>query len=427
MKDMTDINQFIEQVCSREEGAQKSIAGMINAGDVISLIHSESEYDGSGSVSFLPLNRLNSQKERRACLDVIEPVVALGNFTSGPFVSRIETLLRDFYGANTAVATSSATDALQIALKSVGVGHGDEVIVPLNSFAATENAVFAVGARPVFANIDTSYNMTADEIWQLRTSRTRAVLPVCLYGSTQNMRDIYRVAKENDLSVIVDAAQCFGIGGLIHNSDLLVLSFNPFKNIGSFGKSGAVLTRDPELAKAARQFSYHGFKEGAKNFKVQDWGYNSRMDNLQAATLLVKMNYFESNAIKRSFLARRYLENLSHLDNNDLLLPVQRKDNTWHLFPVLLKNGNRDDLIAFAQKHRVEFDVYYPVLSHQGTNPYATSYPDKEQFRDSNAIHASLVHLPLHNHMSLEEQDRVTEVLNAYFCSTVMPGVPFPG
>lgn len=415
VKDIAEINQFIEQVCSREEGAHESIAGLSNAGDVIGLIHSESEYDGSGCVSFLPLNRLNSQQERKACLDVIASVVALGNLTSGPFVSRIEMGLRDFYGADTVVATSSATDALQIALKSVGVGHGDEVIVPLNSFAATENAVFSVGASPVFANIDASYNMAVDEVRRLMTSKTRAVLPVCLYGSAQNMRDIYRVAKENDLRVIVDAAQCFGIGGLIHYCDLLVLSFNPFKNTGSFGKSGAVLTRDPELAKAARQFSYHGFKEGLKNFKAQDWGYNGRMDNLQAATLLVKMNYFESNAIKRSFLARRYLENLRHLDDNYLNLPVQRKENTWHLFPVLLKNDSRDDLIAFAQKHHVGLDIYYPVLSHQGVHPYAVNYPDKAQFRDSEVIHAALVHLPLHNHMSMQEQDRVTEVLDAYF------------
>lgn len=382
--------------------------------DIVSAIGKESEYDHSGHVSFLPLNRLNTFAEREECLKIISQVVQTGNFTSGPFIPKVEQLLSEFYVADTTIATSSGTDALKIALKAVDVGMGDEVIVPLNSFAATENAVMAVGATPVFANIDASFNMVPEEVDRLKTSKTKAVLPVCLYGSTRNIAEIHQRAREHSLSVVLDAAQCFGIQSVFSHCDLMALSFNPFKNIGSFGKSGAVLTRSPKLARLSRQYSYHGFAEGKKNIKVQDWGLNSRMDNMQAATLITKLAHFDKNAAKRSFLAARYIFSLEHL-GDAISLPLEVYENTWHLFPLGVRKGSRDDLMQYAREHHVELDIYYPVLSHCSESSLARHYPDRKQFRPSECIHAGLLHLPLHNHMSLQEQDSVIEVLNGFF------------
>lgn len=382
--------------------------------DIVSAISRENEYDDSGKVSFLPLNRLNSVTEREECLGVISEVVQTGNFTSGPFLPKVEQFLTDFYEADTAIAASSGTDALKISLKAVGVGGGDEVIVPLNSFAATENAVMAVGATPVFANIDASYNIVPEEIDRLKTSRTKAVLPVCLYGSTRNIPEVHRRARLHGLSVILDAAQCFGIKTVLRYCDLMALSFNPFKNFGSFGKSGAVLTLSPEMASRARQYSYHGFAEGKKNIKVQDWGLNSRMDNMQAATLITKLAHFGSNARKRCFLAARYILSLDHL-GADISLPIEVHENTWHLFPLRIRKRNRDDLMQYARDHHVELDIYYPVLSHCSENDLAGNYPGKRNFLTSENIHVDLIHLPLHNHMSLQEQDLVIEVVNGFF------------
>lgn len=382
--------------------------------DIVSTIRRENEYDHSGRVSFLPLNRLNSVAERAECLSIISQVIQTGNFTSGPFLSKVEQFLTEFYEADTAIATSSGTDALKIALKAVGVGAGDEVIVPLNSFAATENAVMAVGAVPVFANIDASYNIVPAEIDRLKTSRTKAVLPVCLYGSTRNIPEVYQRARLHGLSVILDAAQCFGVKSVLSYCDLMVLSFNPFKNFGSFGKSGAVLTSSPELASRARQYSYHGFAEDKKNIKVQDWGLNSRMDNMQAATLITKLPHFENNARKRCFLAARYIFSLDHL-GAEISLPIEIHENTWHLFPLSIRKRNRDDLMKYAREHNVDLDIYYPVLSHCSENNLAGDYPDRKQFLASECIHADLIHLPLHNHMSLQEQDLVIEVVNGFF------------
>ncbi|HAF1401541.1 TPA: aminotransferase class V-fold PLP-dependent enzyme, partial [Salmonella enterica] len=238
MEDVSVLNETIFSASTENELQERFK-------DIYHSINNESEYDDSGSVSFLPLSRLNSRSERAEAKDIISVVIESGCFTSGPYIGEVEETLRIFYGAHTCIATSSGTDALKIALKSVGVGPGDEVIVPLNSFAATENAVMAVGAVPVFANIDSSFNMLPDEVERLRTTRTKAVLPVCLYGSCMYIDAIHRIARKADIPVIVDAAQCFGIRSLIGHCDLLALSFNPFKNIGSFGKSGAVLTRSP--------------------------------------------------------------------------------------------------------------------------------------------------------------------------------------
>ncbi|MCX3311633.1 aminotransferase class V-fold PLP-dependent enzyme [Pantoea vagans] len=382
--------------------------------EVCAAINSQTEDDGSSQVSFLPLSRLNNASERKDCLEIIGEVISSGCFTSGPYIGQVENKLKELYEAHTCVATASGTDAIKIALKSVGVGPGDEVILPLNSFAATENAVLAIGATPVFANIDRSYNINPSEIDRVRNKQTKAILPVCLYGSNKNMREVYLKSREADIPVVIDAAQCFGIKSVMDYCDVMALSFNPFKNIGSFGKSGAIITRSPALAQLARQYSYHGFAEGKKNIKSQDWGLNSRMDNLQAATLSVKLGHFEINSAKRCLLAARYhllLKDLSaHVD-----LPSELIENTWHLYPVYLQNGNRDELISFAQENGVEFDIYYPVLSHSGVHDLARKYPDKSQFRPSEQVHAALIHIPLHNHMSFREQDRVSEVLHAFF------------
>lgn len=407
MKDIPEIN---DELC--RAGSEQELMSQFS--HIVEFILSENEYEGSGEVQFLPLNRLNSFSERSDCLRIMSKVIDTGCFTSGPYINEIEGYLRRFYHAEMCVATSSGTDALKIALKAAGVGVDDEVILPLNSFAATENAVMAIGAKPVFGNIDKSYNLVPDEISRLMTSRTKAVLPVCLYGSTKNLREACQQAKHQHVTVIVDAAQCFGVRSVMDHCDLMILSFNPLKNIGSLGKSGAVLSRSSEHTSLARQYSYHGFAVGKKNIKVQDWGLNSRMDNMQAATLKVKFDYFERNATKRCFLAARYLLTLGDLAS-ELVLPVENRENTWHLFPLFIKQRKRDELLQFARERNVELDVYYPVLGHCGAHEFSVRYPGREQFISSERIHSGLIHLPLHNHMSLQEQDTVIEVLHEFF------------
>lgn len=380
------------------------------------IIRLQSEWDSnSESISFLPLNRLNSKEEREKGNAIIQQVIQTGQFTSGPYVDDIEQSLGQFYDGY-CIATSSGTDALKIALKALNIGHGDEVIVPLNSFAATENAIFSVGAVPVFINIDDSHNINYSEIQQLITDKTKAVIAVCLYGSTKNIKESYDIAKENNLKMIIDAAQCFGIKEILNYADVLALSFNPFKNIGSFGKSGALITRSEKIENIARMYSYHGFINKKKNVKGITWGYNSRMDNMQAAILKEKLNHFSLNALKRCYLAQRYIQKLQKLEiENHIILPIEKTNNTWHLFPLVLTDKRRDDLISFAKCKNIEFDVYYPILGHKYSTEYTRSYNSSISFHFSENLHDRTLHIPLHNHMSLDEQNKIIELLYEYF------------
>jgi len=384
--------------------------------EIEDIIANDSIPKADSKVSFLPLHRLNSKKEKEICLAIIREVIESGNFTSGPYVEKIELLLCNMFSAKTCIATSSGTDALKIALKSIGVSHDDEVIIPPNSFAATENAIFAVGASPVYANIDKSFNLDPNDIYRCITHKTKAIMPVCLYGSAKNMQKIYRTAMENGLRTIVDAAQCFGIPEIINYADLIAFSFNPFKNIGTFGKSGALLTRSEKIGNIARKYSYHGFFEGKKNYKALDWGFNSRMDNMQAAVLFKKLEFFELNALKRCYLAHRYIKILAPLmEAGEIVLPVEKLANSWHLFPALISQCHVEKLMDFAKKRNIEFEKYYPLLSHENITPYSSSYLDKDKLATSSEIHKKLIHIPLHNHMTLNEQDQIIEVLYEYF------------
>lgn len=367
-------------------------------------------------IPFLPLNRLNSEIEIKDCLNIISEVVNTGYFTSGPYLNEIESAMSSIYNATDCIATSSGTDALMIALKSCNVGSGDEVIVPPNSFAATENAIFSVGAKPKFIDIDSSFNIDPRQIERNITNKTKAIMPVCLYGSSRNIEAIYEEGKKYNLSVIVDAAQCFGLKNIINYSDIVCLSFNPFKNIGTFGKSGALLTNSEKLASIARSFSYHGFKKNIKNVKELDWGYNSRMDNMQAAILMTKLKYFPENAMKRSFLAHRYLSKLKKVENmGKIQLPIERRNNTWHLFPIILKEKEPTELIEFAKSRHVEFDIYYPVLGHKYNTSFSHEEYGKTRIEYAEKRHSKLLHIPLHNHLSISEQDKVIEVITSFY------------
>lgn len=380
------------------------------------LIEKESQWeDNDNQIDFLPLNRLNSKQEKTKGLQIVQEIIESGQFTSGKYVREIEEMLGYIYDAY-CVGTSSGTDALIISLLSLGIGKDDEVIIPLNSFAATENAIFAVGAKPIYVNIDLSYNMQYTDIEMMISEKTKAVIPVCLYGSTMNIKEVYEVTKKFDLHLIIDAAQCFGITQIINYADILVLSFNPFKNIGTFGKSGALLTRSKDVQKLTRMYSYHGFEYNKKNIKLLNWGYNCKIDNIQAAILKEKLLFFEINTLKRCYLAHRYISKLKLLEERKKIsLPIETLHNTWHLFPLYIINNKGSDLISYAKINGFEFEIYYPVLSNQYNTDYVAKYCKDIDFSKSENIHMHTIHIPLHNHMSIREQDKIIKLLYDFF------------
>lgn len=374
-------------------------------------------------VPFLPRTRLLTPDEQRTAVERFARAVADGALTSGPAAAEFEDALAEFLTVPHAVATSSGTDALIIALRAVGVGPGDEVILPANSFAATENAVWACDATPVLVDIDPE-RLTLDPalVEAAVTPRTRAILPVHLYGRLADMTALAEIARHHGLHIVEDACQAIGVTGVGQHSDAAVLSFNPYKNFGLTGKAGAVVTRDGEIAEAARKLAYHGFDPERKNVKQDLFGLNAKIDNSTAAVAMGLLPRLTLNNYRRAFLAKRYLDGLADLAASGLAaLPDFTPDHAWHLFGVRTTTGtaDRDEIRRHLRTTgAVETDVYYPVLTHRQQTPMHRKHFAHLTLPLTEQAHATVFHLPLHNQMSLSEQDRVIEALHDAFRAT---------
>lgn len=366
------------------------------------------------TVDFLPLARLVNAAELPAIRGAIESVLPTGKFTSGPHVDAFEDEIANYLGLDHVIGASSGTDAMTAVLLALGAGPGTEVIMPANSFAATENAVFLTGARPVL--VDTradNYLLDPEEVEAAITSRTVAVLPVHLYGAFADVHALTEVAARHGIPVVEDACQGIGLDGLGHFTDAAILSFNPYKNLGAIGKAGAVATRLPGLARRVTELLYHGFAAGQKNVKASGYGLNSRLDNIQAAVLRARLDWLGQNNLARSILARRYVEGLTDLSHDGRLrLPDWDVDHVWHLFTVETTQENRDTVTSALREAGVATDLYYPVLTHKHQTPSAAGLFEGVKLPRTEATHARMFQLPLYPGLTLAEQDRVIGALH---------------
>ncbi|MFE4450999.1 DegT/DnrJ/EryC1/StrS family aminotransferase [Streptomyces sp. NPDC056796] len=372
---------------------------------------------GRRPVPFLPKARLLTPAEQRVAAEAFARTLVTGELTSGPAAATFEAALADFTGLRT-TATSSGTDGLIVALRAVGLEPGDEVIIPANSFAATENAVLACGAVPVLADVEPERH-TLDPVsaGAAVTSRTRAVLPVHLYGRLADMAALRRTADAHGLRVVEDACQAIGVTGVGRHSDAAVVSFNPYKNFGLTGKAGAVLTADGELAARVRAVAYHGFHPDRKNVKTEPWGLNARIDNPVASVAMGLLPGLTLKNYRRAFLAERYVTGLAELHAAGLLtLPAFTPDHAWHLFTVRVPGGpaERERIRARVREDGgVETDVYYPVLTHRQRTSLHERLFSRSRLPHTEELHTTAFQIPLHNQLSLTEQDRVIEALHA--------------
>ncbi|GAA4872893.1 DegT/DnrJ/EryC1/StrS family aminotransferase [Saccharopolyspora cebuensis] len=398
---------------ARDDGSRlnRALAGALERGitglDDIVARHSPP----ADEVPFLPLHRLISAEEVRDVEAEFGSVLRSGRFTSGSKVSEFEDEMSGFLGARV-VGASSGTEALMAALTAVGVAEGDRVILPANSFAATENAVLAVGAVAVLCDVDeATHCLDPADFSRLASAGASCVVPVHLYGRRPDLRAIREIADANGMKVVDDACQSLGLQDLGEHAHATALSFNPYKNLGACGKAGAVLTSDAAVAETCEEYLYHGFRPGVKNFKTRRHGLNARLDNLQAAALLARMPRFSYNNLVRAALACRYGEALGNVAATGLLsLPPMTSDMVWHLYTVRVHGGHRDRVRkALLDAYGVETDVYYPYSTHRqgsradivdvaGTHLPATDRLDQD-----------ILQLPLHPDLTAAEQDRVVE------------------
>jgi dTDP-4-amino-4,6-dideoxygalactose transaminase len=335
-----------------------------------------------------------------------------GHFILGPQVTKFEESIASYLGVQHAIGLASGTDALVIALRALNIGMGDEVIIPAYTFFATAGTVMSVGAKPVFADINPqSYEIDVEKIEAVITSKTRAIIPVHLYGHPAEMNPILEIARKHDLKVIEDNAQGFGAEYLGKKTgslgDIGCLSFFPTKNLGAFGDAGMAVTNDPALAERMRMLRTHGWK---KKYYSEEVGYNSRIDALQAAILQAKFPYTDSWNNARRMLAQRYTKQLAPLG---IVTPVEQEwgRHVYHLY--IIRSERRDELQAFLKQKRIASEVYYPLPPHLSVPCKKFGYKEGDFPHAEKAARQTLA-LPLYPELTLSQQDEVIAAVKAF-------------
>jgi len=295
---------------------------------------------------------------------VVNRTLADGRFILGPNVAALEAEIAAYCGTRFAVGVASGTDALHLALRALGVGPGDEVITTPFTFIATVEAISYCGATPIFVDIDpATYNLDAAQIEAKITPRTRAILPVHLYGQPADMIPVMELAKKYRLAVVEDCAQAIGaeIGGRQVGSigDAGCFSFFPSKNLGAAGDGGMIVGNDESLSAKIRRLRAHG---SDRKYYHEEIGYNSRLDEIQAAILRVKLRYLDKWTEARRSRAALYDRLLSHLP--EVTRPSVAPDRThaWHQYTIGI--DNRDEIKARLARDGIDSAVHYPVPIH---------------------------------------------------------------
>ncbi|MEX0607604.1 MAG: DegT/DnrJ/EryC1/StrS family aminotransferase [Halofilum sp. (in: g-proteobacteria)] len=351
--------------------------------------------------------RIRPEIERR-----IQAVLEHGQYIMGPEVEELEARLAEFVGVEHAIAVSSGTDALLIALMALEIGPGDEVITSPFSFIATAEVIALLGAKPVFVDIDPlTYNIDATQIEAAITPRTRAIMPVSLYGQPADFDEINAIAEKHGLPVIEDGAQSFGATYKGRKSCGLTTigatSFFPSKPLGGYGDSGACFTDDEGLAKRMREIRVHGQD---RRYHHPILGLNGRMDTLQAAILLPKLEIFPEEVAQRQEAGRRYTEMFRSQGNGEVLPPEIAPDRTSAWAQYTVQVPDRETIQAALKEAGVPTAVHYPVplyrqpvFGHLAIDP--ADYPNCED------ASGRVVSLPMHPNLAEPDQVRVADAL----------------
>ncbi len=370
----------------------------------------------------IPLLDLHAQNRplREDILDALERVVDSQQFILGPEVSALETEVSAAIGVEHAVAVSSGTDALLLALMTVGIKPGDEVITSTYSFFATAGAIVRLGARPVLVDIDPiTFNLDPAAVEAAITSRTRAILPVHLFGLMADMDPVCAVAERAGIPVIEDAAQAIGAtyksrpaGGV---GTMGCFSFYPSKNLGACGDAGMLTTNDATLAARARLLRVHGMEQRYYHDVV---GGNFRMDGLQAAVLRVKLPHLERWTQARRRNAERYAQLFLAAGLGDVVTQPVEPTDARHIFnQYVIRTTKRDALKRHLDGEGIGNEIYYPVPFHRQRCFADLGYVDGS-FPQAERAAAESLALPIYAELTWEQQERVVEEIAEAFGRT---------
>lgn len=342
----------------------------------------------------------------------IDRVLTSGNYILGTEVAAFEAEFESYLGVTHAIGVANGLEAIQIALMALGIGKGDEVITTPYSAVATTLAILAVGAVPVFADVQKNGLINPEKVFQLYTKRTKAILPVHLFGNAADLGRLEKFSQENDLYLLEDAAQAHGaLYGTKKVGSIGILgcySFYPTKNLGAIGDGGAITTNDPGLAQVCREIRDYGQRE--KYVHVRQ-GMNSRLDELQAALLRTKLSYLDQDTTKRRELAARYESLLSDVFQVEVIPQPMYGTSVYHLFVIRTKK--RDQLKKYLAEKGIATAVHYPI-----------PIPDQPFLRDqfgsasipvARQLVKEVLSLPCHPYLTDEEQNAVVMAIKDFF------------
>lgn len=360
------------------------------------------------SVPFLDLKRQH-QAIKVELESAVNGIIDNCDFIGGSAVGSFEREFASFCGVSHCVGLGNGTDAIQIALRACGVEPGDEVITAANTFIATSEAISAVGAKCVFVDCtDDTYLIDIEGLERAITPRTKAIIPVHLYGQLVDMVPILELAAAHGIRIIEDAAQAHGAKNDGKRAgtfgDIGCFSFYPGKNLGAFGDAGAVITNDEDLANQVRLIANHG--RATKHDHILE-GMNSRLDTIQAAVLEIKLSHLDEWNEHRRVVARRYTNDLSALP---IVLPNCPNDEShvFHLYVVRVKN--REKLIEKLRDVNIATGIHYPIAL-PNTTAYGYLEHSPDQFPNASAFESEILSLPIYPMMADEEVRYVIDSL----------------
>lgn len=352
----------------------------------------------------------------------IKKVLKSATFINGPIVKEFELNLKDFLGTKNVIPCANGTDALQVALMSLGVEKGDEVITTNFSFASTIEVILLLGLKPILVDIDPkTFNIDPTMIEKRITNKTRAIIPVHLYGQSCRMNEIMEIAKRNKLFVIEDNAQALGSKVKLSNStkvmsgtigDIGTTSFFPSKNLGGYGDGGAIFTNSDDLALKIRGIVNHGMY---KRYYHDEIGVNSRLDSIQAAILNVKLKYLNVYNNRRIDAANDYNSRLESI--NEIEIPYIESSTDSHIFhqyTIKVKNGKRDKLAEFLSSKEIPHGIYYPLGFHE-QKAYKNNFNQSENFENTNIVKDQVISLPMHTELSKSQIDFICNSIKEFF------------
>lgn len=362
-------------------------------------------------------SQYNNIKEQ---IDVgIQAVINDTAFINGAKVSEFSNNLASYNNIDNVVTCANGTDALQIALMTLGLQPGDEVIVPVHTYVATAEVIALLHLEPVFVDcLYDVFTIDTSKIKNVITARTKAIVPVHLYGQCANMEEILKIARKYDLKVVEDTAQAIGADYTFSDGrtckagtmgDIGTTSFFPSKNLGCYGDGGAMFIQDKELAKKAKMIANHG---QSVKYHHDVIGCNSRLDTIQAAILDVKLKYLDNYSAARNKAADYYDEHLSEI--NGITIPERAKYSThvFHQYTIKVANRKRDMLKEELHEKGIPSMIYYPIPLHL-QKAYIKEGYGKGTFPISEQLSEEVLSLPIHTEMTLKELNYIASAIRS--------------